>query len=332
MFVAFFQGERLKSRVKKVCEGFHASLYPCPTKDEERTQTLKQVRTRLEDLKTVLNQTQDHRQRVLVGVSKELQNWSIMVRKMKAIYYTLNLFNVDVTKKCLIGEGWIPISDVENVKNALTSASVSLHPCNAGTTHYFVYSAHAGAAFRLSWTSSTPRRILRLTTGPTSSPEASRFWSILTASQVTERQIRLCTPSSLSPSFSLWCSATAGTDCFWPFSDSTWWYVRRSCWRRRAITKSGISSSGAVTSSCWWGCFLRTLDSCTTIFSLSPWIFSERPGTPRTTRKLEIWKTSFSWIRSGIIPKNRTSLGWIRFGRWLLTRLSSWTLSRWSFL
>lgn len=76
-----------------------------------------------------MNQTQDHRQRVLVGVSKELQNWSIMVKKMKAIYYTLNLFNVDVTKKCLIGEGWIPIKDVETVKNALTSASVSILKC-----------------------------------------------------------------------------------------------------------------------------------------------------------------------------------------------------------
>lgn len=73
----------------------------------------------------MLNQTQDHRQRVLVSVSKELQNWTIMVKKMKAIYYTLNLFNVDVTKKCLIGEGWIPASDVESVRDALAQASVS---------------------------------------------------------------------------------------------------------------------------------------------------------------------------------------------------------------
>lgn len=50
-----------------------------------------------------------------------------MVKKMKAIYYTLNLFNVDVTKKCLIGEGWIPVGDVEVVRNALTEASVSIY-------------------------------------------------------------------------------------------------------------------------------------------------------------------------------------------------------------
>lgn len=70
------------------------------TFQEERTDMLKGVRTRLEDLKMVLNQTQDHRQRVLLSVAKELPAWIIMVHKMKAIYHTLNLFNMDVTKKC----------------------------------------------------------------------------------------------------------------------------------------------------------------------------------------------------------------------------------------
>lgn len=50
MFVAFFQGEQLKSRVRKVCAGFHASVYPCPHLPEERAATLEGVRTRLADL------------------------------------------------------------------------------------------------------------------------------------------------------------------------------------------------------------------------------------------------------------------------------------------
>lgn len=108
VFVAFFQGEQLKSRIKKVCTGYHASLYPCPSAHDEREDMVKGVRTRLEDLNMVLNQTQDHRQRVLLSVAKELPLWLIMVRKMKAIYHTLNLFNMDVSQKCLIGECWVP--------------------------------------------------------------------------------------------------------------------------------------------------------------------------------------------------------------------------------
>lgn len=106
-----------------MCTGFHASLYPCPNSPEERDEMLKGVLTRLEDLNMVLNQTRDHRQRVLVSVSKELPRWSIMVKKMKAIYHTMNLFNMDVSKKCLIGECWVPVLDLPVVQKALSDGS-----------------------------------------------------------------------------------------------------------------------------------------------------------------------------------------------------------------
>lgn len=123
VFAAFFQGEQLKTRIKKVCAGFHASLYGCPNTKAERVEMESGLRTRLEDLNLVLNQTQDHRQRVLTSVAKELQNWSVMVRKMKAIYHTLNFFNMDVTKKCLIGECWLPVKDRDVVQQALSDGS-----------------------------------------------------------------------------------------------------------------------------------------------------------------------------------------------------------------
>ena len=40
------QGEELKSRVKKICEGFHASVYPCPEKAGEREEMMVGVNTR----------------------------------------------------------------------------------------------------------------------------------------------------------------------------------------------------------------------------------------------------------------------------------------------
>uniref|UniRef100_U5EY09 V-type proton ATPase subunit a n=1 Tax=Corethrella appendiculata TaxID=1370023 RepID=U5EY09_9DIPT len=126
VFVAFFQGEQLKTRIKKVCTGFHASLYPCPSVHEDREDMLAGVRTRLEDLDMVLNQTRDHRSRVIMSVSKQLPTWRIMVKKMKAIYHTLNLFNMDVTKKCLIGECWVPVNDLPVVQKALSDGSASV--------------------------------------------------------------------------------------------------------------------------------------------------------------------------------------------------------------
>ena len=36
VFVVIFQGEELRSRVRKICEAFHASIYPCPQNAAER--------------------------------------------------------------------------------------------------------------------------------------------------------------------------------------------------------------------------------------------------------------------------------------------------------
>merc|ERR1711970_867637 len=36
VFIIFYQGESLKSKVKKICEGFHAAVYPCPDNAAER--------------------------------------------------------------------------------------------------------------------------------------------------------------------------------------------------------------------------------------------------------------------------------------------------------
>ncbi|XP_053682337.1 V-type proton ATPase 116 kDa subunit a 1 isoform X2 [Sabethes cyaneus] len=119
VFIIFFQGDQLKTRVKKICEGFRATLYPCPEAPTDRREMAMGVMTRIEDLNTVLGQTQDHRHRVLVAAAKNLKNWFVKVRKIKAIYHTLNLFNLDVTQKCLIAECWVPLLDMETIQIAL---------------------------------------------------------------------------------------------------------------------------------------------------------------------------------------------------------------------
>ncbi|XP_035825666.1 V-type proton ATPase 116 kDa subunit a1 [Aplysia californica] len=119
VFIIFFQGEQLKSRIKKICEGYRATLYPCPETQAERREMAIGVMTRIEDLNTVLGQTQDHRHRVLVAAAKNIKVWFIKVRKIKAIYHMLNMFNLDVTQKCLIAECWCPVPDLDRIQQAL---------------------------------------------------------------------------------------------------------------------------------------------------------------------------------------------------------------------
>ncbi|KAA3673232.1 V-type H+-transporting ATPase subunit a [Paragonimus westermani] len=119
VFLVFFQGDQLRTRVKKICEGFHASISPCPDSQVDRRNMAIEVIGKIEDLETVLTQTKQHRQRILETAAKNLRVWFIKVRKIKAIYHTLNLFNLDVTTKCMVGECWCAVNDVDKIHLAL---------------------------------------------------------------------------------------------------------------------------------------------------------------------------------------------------------------------
>ncbi|XP_057292954.1 V-type proton ATPase 116 kDa subunit a 1-like isoform X2 [Hydractinia symbiolongicarpus] len=125
VFIVFFQGEQLKIRVKKICEGFRATLYPCPETPAERREMAIGVMTRIEDLQSVINQTQEHRHRLLQTIAKNISVWFIKVRKIKAIYHTMNMFNLDVTQKCLIAECWAPVADLDTIQSSLRRGTES---------------------------------------------------------------------------------------------------------------------------------------------------------------------------------------------------------------
>ncbi|XP_064472296.1 V-type proton ATPase 116 kDa subunit a 1-like [Ornithodoros turicata] len=132
VFVVFYQGEQLNSRIKKICDAYHARRYAVSSSKEERRDMTLNVLTRLEDLKIVRNKAQEHRVRMLSNAAKEFRGWLVKAHKLKAVYHALNLFNVDITHKCLIGEAWCPESELEEIQRALkrgTDTSQSHIPC-----------------------------------------------------------------------------------------------------------------------------------------------------------------------------------------------------------
>lgn len=104
---------------------FRANIYPCPENVRDRRELAMGVMTRLEDLRVVLNQTQDHRQRLLIETSRTILQWKIQVTKMKSIYHTMNMFNNDLARKCFLAECWIPTSHLLTIQLALRKGSVS---------------------------------------------------------------------------------------------------------------------------------------------------------------------------------------------------------------
>jgi len=71
-----------------------------------------------------MSKTHDYRRRVFTDTAMRIDSWQTMVKHQKAIFFTMNLFNWDVTSKCLIAEGWCPTNDIPKIRDALAQATV----------------------------------------------------------------------------------------------------------------------------------------------------------------------------------------------------------------
>nr|XP_008358210.2 V-type proton ATPase subunit a1 [Malus domestica] len=121
--VVFFSGMQAKTKILKICEAFGANCYPVPEDTTRQRQITREVSSRLAELETTLDAGIRHRNKALASVGFHLAKWMNMVRREKAVYDTLNMLNFDVTKKCLVGEGWCPIFAKPKIQEALQRAT-----------------------------------------------------------------------------------------------------------------------------------------------------------------------------------------------------------------
>ena len=79
VFILFFQGDQLRSRVRKICEGFRATLYQCPETAAEREEMTVAVDHRIHDLNSVLETTEDHSNKQFRDIALEIDVWQTKV-------------------------------------------------------------------------------------------------------------------------------------------------------------------------------------------------------------------------------------------------------------
>ncbi|KAI0081435.1 V0/A0 complex, 116-kDa subunit of ATPase [Panus rudis PR-1116 ss-1] len=123
VFIIFAHGETLLAKIRKVAESMGATLYPIDSNADKRSDALREVTGRLEDLQVVLYNTGNNRRMELVTIGESLASWLDVVQKEKVIYETLNLLNYDVRRKTLIAEGWCPTRDIPMIQVALRHAT-----------------------------------------------------------------------------------------------------------------------------------------------------------------------------------------------------------------
>ncbi|XP_062022288.1 V-type proton ATPase subunit a3-like isoform X2 [Rosa rugosa] len=95
VFIIFYSGERAKNKILKICEAFRANRYPFTDDLGKQFQMITEV------------------------------------KKEKSVYHTLNMLSIDVTKMCLVAEGWCPVSASIQIQNALQQATFDTN-CQVG--------------------------------------------------------------------------------------------------------------------------------------------------------------------------------------------------------
>uniref|UniRef100_A0A3Q2PU26 V-type proton ATPase subunit a n=1 Tax=Fundulus heteroclitus TaxID=8078 RepID=A0A3Q2PU26_FUNHE len=119
VFLISFWGDQIGQKVKKICDCFHTQTFPYPESTAEREEILQGLQGRIEDIKSVLSQTEAFLQQLLLRAVAILPQWKVRVQKCKAIQLVLNLCSPSVTDKCLIAEAWCPTNKLPELQSAL---------------------------------------------------------------------------------------------------------------------------------------------------------------------------------------------------------------------
>lgn len=124
-FIIFAHGSIITQRIRKICESLDADLYKVDTTQNLRTEQLIEVNSKLNDLSTVLDQTENALNSELIAISRDLSKWWQVVARETAVYKTMNRCDYDDSRKTLIAEGWIPTGDIQTLTTTIKGAENS---------------------------------------------------------------------------------------------------------------------------------------------------------------------------------------------------------------
>jgi V-type H+-transporting ATPase subunit a len=125
VFVIFAHGEIILSKIRKVASSLGATIFPLPQDPGSRKDQLHDCNVRLDDVNSVLTNTNTTLHTELRVMAESLQEWNSVVRREKAIYFVLDMFSYAMDRRTLVSEAWIAKTDYVRAQGVLEHAGVS---------------------------------------------------------------------------------------------------------------------------------------------------------------------------------------------------------------
>jgi len=72
----------------------------------------------------VLLYSQNQMKTLLSNAAENVNKWLCQVRKMKAVYHQLNMFDLNVQRSCYVGEFWVPTKYHDHVVACIERSAV----------------------------------------------------------------------------------------------------------------------------------------------------------------------------------------------------------------
>ncbi|KAK9458974.1 V-type ATPase, V0 complex, 116kDa subunit family [Lipomyces oligophaga] len=123
VFVVFAHGSGILSKIRKIAESLEADLYSIDEDASIRREQVTEVNSNISDVEEVVATTEATLTAELQSIAEQIASWMVVVKKEKAIYAALNLFNYDQSRKSLIAEGWCATDDLPVVKTTLSEVT-----------------------------------------------------------------------------------------------------------------------------------------------------------------------------------------------------------------
>lgn len=120
VFVTYIHGDFLKSRVRKIILSLDGLIFDNVNGGEQaRSATSNELNAKINDLNSVVQSTRNHLIAELMVFQEIFPDFCYTVQREKLIYQALNKFDEDSTRRCLVGEGWIPQSELDQIRQTL---------------------------------------------------------------------------------------------------------------------------------------------------------------------------------------------------------------------
>ncbi|CCI48788.1 unnamed protein product [Albugo candida] len=122
-FVIFFQSAFIETKLRKICDAFHARLYTLPSM-EDRTAIANLIQNNNAELNQsshILRRNRESCVTLCRDLAENLEPWIWAVLQEKATYHTLNMFRPEVGG-LLRAEGWVIKAALDSVRREVTLA------------------------------------------------------------------------------------------------------------------------------------------------------------------------------------------------------------------